>query len=283
MSPLQPFSIEQLGACLQRLGLPAAAPVPADRANLDRLIAAALQHLPFENLDVLLERPVDIHPDAVFAKVVERRRGGYCFELNSLFARLLVSLGYDVRLLVGRVRWGVVPEVPLTQQSHLLLRVELPEGPHLVDVGFGGANPPRALPLRLEEDLGDGWRLLPGPREGEIELGLDARSGRLVLYRFTLLEQEWLDYEPRNWFTATHPQSVFRRFLKVAISDGDSRLTLNDGVFVQRGRDGEAQQTRIDGADALLALLRERFRLSLPPASGEALRERLVRLLAASA
>lgn len=67
--------------------------------NLDRLIVAALHRLPFENLDVLLDKPVRIEPDAVFEKVVERHRGGYCFELNSLFARLLSSLDYRVTLL----------------------------------------------------------------------------------------------------------------------------------------------------------------------------------------
>jgi N-hydroxyarylamine O-acetyltransferase len=111
-------------------------PRPADRR--------ALQRLPFENLDVLLQRPIHIEPEAVFAKVVEQGRGGYCFELNSLFARLLVSLGYRVSLLVGRVRWGIPDEVELTLQSHLLLRVDLDDGAYLVDIGFGGPASPRA-------------------------------------------------------------------------------------------------------------------------------------------
>ncbi|MDF3932790.1 arylamine N-acetyltransferase family protein, partial [Pseudomonas citronellolis] len=131
MTPFTPFSEQQLQACLARLGLPPQAPAPT-LENLQRLVDAALHHLPFENLDVLLDRPILIEPDAVFAKIVEGHRGGYCFELNSLFARLLVSLGYRLELLVARVRWGMPADVERTQQSHLLLRVELDQGPYLV-------------------------------------------------------------------------------------------------------------------------------------------------------
>lgn len=279
MTPFDPFTPEQLQACLLRLGVPLQA-WPATRESLDRLIDAALHQLPFENLSVLLERPVRIEPDAVFAKLIEGWRGGYCFELNSLFARLLVSLGFDVRLLVARVRWGLPATAERTQQSHLLLRVELEEGPCLVDVGFGGANPPRALPLRLGEEQPGGWRVAVHAGD-ELELALRTSSGWSALYHFTLQEQHWLDYQPRNWFTSTHPQSVFRRSLKVAISEEDRRLTLLDGLFGERSADGRAMQRVITDADELIELLRSRFRLGLPPADAEALRERLRLLLSA--
>jgi arylamine N-acetyltransferase len=89
---MHPLSPEQQQAYLAHLDLPR--PSAADRANLDRLIAAHLNRVAFENLDVLLERPIEIDAEATFAKIVERGRGGYCFEANSLFARLLLSLGY---------------------------------------------------------------------------------------------------------------------------------------------------------------------------------------------
>lgn len=278
MTPFDPFTREQLQACLLRLGLPLQA-FPATRDSLDRLIDASLHQLPFENLNVLLDRPVRIEPDAVFAKVVEGWRGGYCFELNSLFARLLVSLGFDVRLLVARVRWGLPADAERTQQSHLLLRVELEEGAHLVDVGFGGANPPRALPMRIGEEQPGGWRI--AEHEGdELELAVRTSSGWAALYRFTLQEQHWLDYQPRNWFTSTHPQSVFRTSLKVAISEEGRRLTLLNGLFGVRSADARATQQVITDVDELIELLRSRFRLGLPPADAQVLRERLLPLLA---
>ncbi|MEE9101081.1 MULTISPECIES: arylamine N-acetyltransferase [Pseudomonas] len=278
MTPLTPFSAAQLDASLARLGLPVERPAPT-LANLDRLIHAALHQLPFENLDVLLEKDVDIDPQAVFAKVVEQQRGGYCFELNSLFARLLTSLDYRVTLLVGRVRWGLPADAPLTPQSHLLLRVDLDEGVHLVDIGFGGPASPRALPLRLNEELPGGWRLT-GQLDGELEMAARSSSGWQTLYRFTLQPQSWIDYAMRNWYTSTHPQSVFRLSLRVAISEDGARLSLYNGQFTRRTAAGEVEQRGIADADALLVVLRERFRLWPTERDVPALRRRLAELLA---
>lgn len=130
---------QQTETYLRHLDTPA--PQRPDLASLNRLIAAHQQRVAFENVDVLLDRPIRIDADAVFAKVVERGRGGYCYELNNLFARLLLALGFQVELLGGRVRWGLPLDAPQTMLSHLMLRVLLAEGPHLADVGFGSATP----------------------------------------------------------------------------------------------------------------------------------------------
>lgn len=278
MTPLTPFSAVQLDATLARLGLPAQRPAPT-LENLDRLIVAALHHQPFENLDVLLDKPIRIEPDAVFAKVVEGHRGGYCFELNSLFARLLSSLDYRVTLLVARVRWGLPEDAPLTPQTHLLLRVELAEGAYLVDVGFGGPASPRALPLRLNEELPGGWRIA-GDAAGELEMATRSASGWQTLYRFTLEPQHWADYAMRNWYTSTYPQSVFRTSLRVALSEDGARLSLLNGQFSRRTASGEVEQRSIQEVDELLAVLGERFHLRPAPAEAAALRDRLARLLA---
>ncbi|MFV3306154.1 arylamine N-acetyltransferase family protein [Pseudomonas sp. NY15181] len=279
MTPLSPFTADQLDATLARLGLPLERPAPS-LANLDRLIDAALHQLPFENLDVLLEKDVDIDPQAVFAKVVEQRRGGYCFELNNLFARLLTSLDYRVTLLVGRVRWGLPADAPLTPQSHLLLRVDLEEGAYLVDIGFGGPASPRALPLRLNEELPGGWRLT-GELGGELEMAARSSSGWQTLYRFTLQPQPWIDYAMRNWYTSTHPQSVFRLSLRVAFSEDGARLSLYNGQFTRRTASGAVEQHSIEDADELLAVLGERFHLWPAEQDVPALRRRLGELLAA--
>lgn len=281
MTPFTPFSAAQLDATLARLGLPPQRPA-ATLANLDRLIVAALHQLPFENLDVLLDQPILIEPDAVFAKVVERRRGGYCFELNSLFARLLSSLDYRVTLLVARVRWGLPAEAPLTPQTHLLLRVDLPERPHLVDIGFGGPASPRALPLRLHETLPGGWQIT-GAVDGELEMATRSPSGWQTLYRFTLEPQHWADYGMRNWYTSTYPQSVFRHSLRVALSEEGARLSLLNGQFSRRTVDGAVEQRNIDDVDELLAVLCERFHLQPPASVAPALRARLAQLLQPSA
>lgn len=277
MTPLTPFSAVQLDATLARLGLARERPAPT-LANLDRLIVAALHHLPFENLDVLLDQPIRIDPEAVFAKVVEHRRGGYCFELNSLFARLLASLDYPVTLLVARVRWGLPADAPLTPQTHLLLRVDLPEGPYLVDIGFGGPASTNALPLRMNEELPGGWRLT-GEADGELEMATRSASGWQTLYRFTLEPQHWADYGMRNWYTSTYPQSVFRNSLRVALSEKGARLSLFNGQFTRRSAESEVEQRGIESADELLALLQQRFRLPVAELDRPRLRGRLAQLL----
>ncbi|MBB4865003.1 N-hydroxyarylamine O-acetyltransferase [Pseudomonas nitritireducens] len=277
MTPLTPFSAAQLDATLARLGLPAQRPAPT-LENLDRLIVAALHHLPFENLDVLLDKPIHIEPDAVFAKLVEGHRGGYCFELNSLFARLLASLGYRVTLLVARVRWGLPVDAPLTPQTHLLLRIDLAEGAHLVDIGFGGPASPRALPLRLNQELPGGWSI-SGEHDGELEMATRSASGWQTLYRFTLEPQHWADYGMRNWYTSTFPQSVFRHSLRVALSEDGARLSLFNGQFTRRTVEGEVEQRSIESADELVTLLDERFQLRSALEDIVVLRERLARLL----
>lgn len=279
MTPLTPFSADQLDATLARLGLSSERPAPT-LENLDRLIVAALHHLPFENLDVLLEKPILIEPEAVFAKVVEHRRGGYCFELNSLFARLLASLDFRVALLVARVRWGLPADAPLTPQTHLLLRIDLPEGPHLVDIGFGGPASPNALPLRVNEELPGGWRI-SGSVDEELEMATRSASGWQTLYRFTLQAQHWADYGMRNWYTSTYPQSVFRNSLRVALSEAGARLSLFNGQFNRRGADGEVEQRSIESADELLGVLRERFHLQPDTVDSDALHRRLGQLLQA--
>ncbi|MDF3934300.1 arylamine N-acetyltransferase, partial [Pseudomonas citronellolis] len=109
----------------------------------------------------------------------------------------------------------------------------------------------------------------------ELELALRTGGGWQALYRFTPQAQHWLDYLPRNWFTSTHPDSVFRKGLRVALSEGDTRLTLLDGQFGWRDAQGSSGQRRIASADELIELLRGRFRLGLPPATAEALVGRL--------
>lgn len=277
MTPLTPFDAAQLDATLARLGLPPERPAPT-LGNLDRLIVAALHRLPFENLDVLLDKPVRIEPDAVFEKVVERHRGGYCFELNSLFARLLSSLDYRVTLLVARVRWGLAADAPLTPQTHLLLRVDLEEGAHLVDIGFGGPASPRALPLRVDEELPGGWRISRSA-DGGLEMATRSASGWQTLYRFTLEAQHWADYAMRNWYTSTYPQSVFRNSLRVALSEEGARLSLLNGQFSRRTAEGDVEQSSIADADDLLEVLRQRFHLQPAPGEIEVLRMRLAQLL----
>ncbi|WP_454726379.1 MULTISPECIES: arylamine N-acetyltransferase family protein [Cupriavidus] len=274
----------RLQAYLDHIGHPR--PPAPGRAALDSLIAAHLARIPFENIDVLLQRPVHIGIDAVFGKLVAQRRGGYCFEHNTLLAAALRALGYGVTPLAARVRWQVPDEVP-TMQSHMLLRVEADHLSHIVDVGFGGPTPYRALPLppAADADASFPYRLAPLESGGAAfhQYHMEARGaeGWLRLYRFDLAPQQDIDYEARNWYTSTHPDSIFRNNLTAARSQGETRLTLLNGDFSERAADGSVRRERLDTPAAVIALLAGRFGLALAPADAQALAALLPTLLAA--
>ena len=124
--------------------------VPASLALLRELVAHHSAAIAFENIDPLARRVPPLDLASVQRKLVTQRRGGYCYEQNTLFQGALLALGFQVTGLMARVRRGVPPHI-MTPRSHMLLLVDLPEGPHLADVGYGALTP--TAPLRLRADL----------------------------------------------------------------------------------------------------------------------------------
>src|ERR1700693_5745426 len=139
-----------LDAYLARIGY--SGPRRADVATLRAIHGLQPTAIPFENLDPLLGRPVALDLASLQAKLVGGRRGGYCYELNTLLAAALEALGFLVVRLGARVRWRAPPERPDGARTHMLLRVDLAEGPYLADVGFcGRAFPPPPPPAPHSE------------------------------------------------------------------------------------------------------------------------------------
>ena len=152
------LSSAQVAQYLQRIGV--RGPVTPNLETLVRLHAAHLVSVPFENLDIVpARRPIDLEIGALFDKIVSRRRGGFCYELNLLFATLLRSIGFPVRILSARVRCangGFGPEF-----DHMTLLVELDEL-RLADVGYGEGfrEPLRLEPEAVQEQAFAAYRLL---------------------------------------------------------------------------------------------------------------------------
>lgn len=220
----------------------------------------------FENLDVLLDRGIDISPAAVDAKLVEGRRGGYCFEHNSLFKRVLMATGFEVEGLIARVRWMAPAGAPPQPRTHMALRVSVDGQSWLADVGFGGCVP--TAPLRMDTTA-------PQPTRHETYRILPFGDGWLVQAR---LGEEWeplyelspepqldVDYELPNWFTATHPSSHFRHNLSVARTTPEARYTLADRRLTIRRPEGEVER-RLLSADGIEQALSETFGLPVDPA-----------------
>jgi N-hydroxyarylamine O-acetyltransferase len=251
-----------LAAYLARVGVAPAAVARPDRAALDTLILAHQRAIPFENLDIVLGRPIHVELERVFAKLVTARRGGYCFEHNTLFAAVLRALGHDVVLLSSRVQWMATAVTPRT---HMMLEVALADGPHLADVGFGGQCPTRALPLVVGEHATahGAMRLSPGD-PGHLVLELAADGGWQPLYTFTREPQYPIDFEVANHYTSTHPSSRFVAGPIAAVTTERGRLTYARGELVERIGDA-VERTPIADADQLLAILGERFGLAFPP------------------
>ncbi|MCL6249853.1 arylamine N-acetyltransferase [Altererythrobacter sp. KTW20L] len=211
----------RLAAYCARLGLDA--PPPPTPDGLALLQRAHRQAITFENIDVLLCRPILIDSQAVFAKLVERGRGGYCFEQNRLYADMLADIGIATRPLLARPRLAL-PEGFTGPRTHVLLLAELEGRLWLADAGFGGSFvPPLPLEDGAEEATPDGARhrlRYLGEPQGEwlIERAgqRETTDGRALehgdwqaQYSFDLAHVEQMDLEQANHWTATWPASRF--------------------------------------------------------------------------
>lgn len=237
-------------------------------ATLHALHPAAVT---FEAIDCLLDRGVDISPAAVDAKIIGRRRGGYCFEQNSLFARVLTALGFEVTGLWARVRWNLAPDAPAPPRTHQVLKVEVEtesdgRQSFLADVGFGGCAltaPMRFAPHHETVTRHDVYRLTP--TGDELRLEVLRKPGFVPVYDLSLTPCESRDYEMANWFTSTHPDSHFRHNLLAARTTLDARYGLFFNHFVTRPVGGDTIHETLD-ADGIEHHLRETFGLPVEAA-----------------
>ena len=142
-----------LDAYLARLDWTSAARPVADASTLDALVLAHTMAIPFENLDPLRRKPVAVDSETVAAKLIDARRGGFCFEHGRLFADALRALGYPVRELAARVMW-MQPDDALTPQSHMLLDVDTPDGERLGALAGGEG----MLVVDLDRSQRENWR-----------------------------------------------------------------------------------------------------------------------------
>lgn len=251
--------------------------------TLDTLNAIHLLHpqaIPFENLDPLLGVPPDLEIGPLEDKLVRRHRGGYCFEHNLLLKHVLETIGFRVTGLGGRVVWGAAPGAR-PARSHMLLRIELPDGPYLADVGFGGLT--LTTPLRFTPDIAQStphepFRVasIPGGYRMEVKLGNEWQA----LYRFDLVEQELIDYQVANWYVATHPRSTFVNGLVAARVHGNHRLTLRNTTLSDYSLGGSTHRRTLTDVDELKGVLTGSFGITLPDHPG--LDAVLTRILATS-
>jgi N-hydroxyarylamine O-acetyltransferase len=225
----------------------------------DTLRALHLAHLyavPFENLDIHLGRRLSLDGDALFDKIVIRRRGGFCYELNGLFGALLCELGFRVTMLsaeVARQSGGFSPTY-----DHLALRVDLDE-PWLADVGFGnGFRMPVRLDDTAEQPQGDSlYRIVP---DGEYRtlLRRDLDGDWTPQFRFTLQAHALADFAERCLYHQTSPESHFTQGRICTLATREGRITLSDMRLILNTPAGRTESV-LTGESEYAATLRERF------------------------
>jgi N-hydroxyarylamine O-acetyltransferase len=236
-------------------------------ATLRGLVDAHSAAISYESIDVLLDRPPKLDLASLQAKMIAKRRGGYCFEQNMLFRGGLRSLGFNVTSLQARVVRGLAIDAP-RPMFHMVLKVNLPEGPFLADVGFGNLAP--TAPLKLTPDLEQ-----ETPHEimrfirMDDELTLQSKLGEqwAHIYRVVLLPRMDAEYDICNWFAASHPDSPYRSNL-IAARPGPnrSRITLFNARLTVRYANGEADRRLLADRAEYRAVLAETFGLELSDA-----------------
>lgn len=252
-----------LAAYCRRIGY--TGPLEPTLETLRALQALHPAAIAFEAIDVLLDRGIDIAPAAVDAKLIERRRGGYCYEQNGLFKRVLEAIGFAVEGLIARVNWNAPADAPPRPPSHMALRVTIGGEAWLADVGFGSCVP--TAPLRLDSrdpqpSAHETFRFVPDG--GELQLEAEVAGRWAPVYRLLAGPLRDVDYELANWYTATHPQSHFRHRLIVTRTTPEARHVLLGGRLTVRARDGSVERRFLD-ADMIERELAERFLLPVAP------------------
>lgn len=218
-------------------------------------------HIPFENLDILLGRPILLDEESLWRKLVLGRRGGYCFEQNALFASVLEASGFRVRRLSARVRMG---GSGVRSRTHMLLLAEAAGEQWLCDVGFGIDGLLHPIPFRPGDVSAQfAWSYRVVQEGGAFVLQSLRPAGWVDLYVFTLEEQYPIDFVVANHFTSTWPESIFRKQPVVQLPGPERRLMLWNRTLIERTAEG-AIETQV-GDDALLELLAGRFGLHFPP------------------
>lgn len=239
-------------------------PRAATRETLRALHAHHPAAIAFENLDPVMGRPVPLDAAALDAKLVRGGRGGYCFEQNGLFLRVLWALGFSATGLSARVLRGR-PESQ-SPRSHMLMKVDLSDGSYIADVGFGSLT--LTEPLRLgtlaEQATSHGiFRIVPTEDEYEVQALLGGEWE--TQYRFSAQRYYLQDYESLNWYRATHPASPFVTTLMAARPVPGARLGLRNNRYTVRYVDGrEAERRTLTSSADIASVLVNDFGIALP-------------------
>ena len=246
-----------LAAYLRRIGLQA---MPAaDLAGLRALHVAHATTIPFENLDIQMGLPIRLDLPSLQDKLVRRRRGGYCFEHNTLFLAVLKAVGFEAIPCEARVRLGAPEVLPRT---HMLLVVHLGGDRWLCDVGFGSEG--LLWPLAMDgEPHGQSLNTYRVAEEGGLRVLQSFHLDAWVdLYAFQPEPRFPIDFEMANHYTSTHPESRFLKTLTAQSPGPKVRRILRNRAYAELR--GNAVEGRELAPEEVIPTLREVFGIEVP-------------------
>ena len=235
-------------------------PLDVSAETLRKLHLAHLYSVPFENLSIHGGEPIVLEDEALFSKIVERRRGGFCYEANGLFAALLRAVGFEVQMLSAEVARGNGEFSP--PFDHMALLVKLEER-WLADVGFGDSFiEPLLLDTTTEQIQGDeSFRIVTEEPYRVLvrRVGEDWKQQ----FRFTLEPHEYGDYAEMCRFHQTSPESHFTQNRICSRATPEGRITLSGMRFIVTTKQ-EREERVLGSAKEYDEVLRERFDVSFP-------------------
>ncbi|HEX8005301.1 MAG TPA: arylamine N-acetyltransferase [Trebonia sp.] len=248
---------DMLAAYLARIGVPR--PLALDAGALRDLHRAHLLAVPFENLSIHLGESISLDEADLIDKIVGRRRGGFCYELNGAFACMLECLGARARRVSAWVYGddgGLGPPF-----DHLALVVRLPDGsgPWLADVGFGSHSTyPLLADARAEQADPGGRFLLADTPDGDIDVVKDGQPQ----YRLELRERALDDFVPTCWWQQTSPRSHFTRSVICSRLTEDGRISISGRRLIHTVG-GQRIEENLPDDQAVLAAYRDHFGIDL--------------------
>lgn len=242
-------------------------PVSTDIKFLRELQSKHIARYSFNSLAAVLGQDISLEVGDIFSKIVEKHRGGYCFEHNKLVLSVLSELGFEVRLLMAKVIYNRDVDVARTHRVTLL---NLEGDDYIVDTGFGlfGARFPVKLELGLEQDQGDAVYRIVKNTQGDYCYQLFKDEAFFTLYTFNLHRYSEAECLPAHFYSHKSPDAAFVNNMVVCRKFYNDILSLRNSEFF-RIRDGETVTTVITSAKHLHQILTDFFELDLDSAIEE--------------
>ncbi len=247
---------EMLTHYFNRIGLPKDSTLTIE--NLKAIHRAQHRTVPFENFDIINGQSIQLSKDVIYDKLVNNKRGGYCHELNGLLFDVLNALGFEVRILLGRVHLSSEP----TGRGHRVTLVTIDGQQWLVDAGFGTFTPREPLPIEFDKELTTDFQIFRFLRDEHYGVLLQVKeSGEwLSIYSLDMGYVCQGDLEYANHFSSTHSDSVFTSGAIAALSTTEGINTLSNQQLKIK-RDGVTQQITLEDEASYFKALKDYFGL----------------------